>query len=886
MNKTAAISQFLSTNAHPDLAHLYSPELEVQVNVAPDGGTRVEKEYQGKKWHGWTDGKSTWKMIRIPWSADKNPKFTDTKMAWDMKHAEKIGLTGWNWVDKCSLWVGFDVDSIVGHKEGLPDEEIAEVLAKLMEIPWVTLRRSRGGKGFHVYVFLDPAPETKTHTEHAAVARAVLSLMAREIGEDLSAKVDVFGNILWIWHRDTADDGFELLQQGGPLTEVPSNWREYLKTQSSGTGDDLFDSLTRERRRVELDTHHKRVLDWMKEHGGEQFWDNDKNMFVCHTFALKKCHRKLKLVGIFETASEGKHWPADQNCFMFPLPDGAWDVYRHGLNTNEHPTWSRTPQGWTRCFFNRAPELQTSAVAHGGIETPAGDYSFLTLNDALAALGAMDAPEFDVDDRLRERATLLSRDKKIPGRMILTVEGEKGEDRPAMWADGPGNKWQRVVQVAVARKESPRMDHILRHVVSGGEDAGFFLNPSENGAWIREPKANVVAVLRADGHKASDAEEIIGNAVRDPWSLVSLPFQSEHPGGRRWNRRAAQRAFEPEEGPCPTWDEMLHHLGQSLDHVIADDEWCRENGLIYGADYLRCWVASVFQEPNSPLPYLFFYGPEASGKTTFHQAVGMLMLHEQGYARADQALKSRGGFNGELDGAVICVVEESDLSRDQTAYERLRDWVTAPRISIHPKNGTPYMATNTSHWIQCANSLDRCPVMPGDTRVGVMYVPKPAVLVQREKLFEHLREEAPAFMHQVLDLEIPPASDRLRLPVLSTGEKETIEEVRLDFLQKFIREECHDTAGGSVPFTEFYQKLMETIPFEQRHFWTKNRVSREIPHDYPCGKMGRSGSRHIGNLTFEKGEPKDSRLHRKKGRLVPVTKRVPYKKGGGPKAAP
>ena len=78
---------------------------------------------------------------------------------------------------------------------------------------------------------------------------------------------------------------------------------------------------------------------------------------------------ELKLVGIFETNSQGRN-PGNPNCFLFPLPNGAWRVYRFSPGVAEAETWSQDGEGWTTCYFNRRPDLAIAAKAHGGIEDP------------------------------------------------------------------------------------------------------------------------------------------------------------------------------------------------------------------------------------------------------------------------------------------------------------------------------------------------------------------------------------------------------------------------------------------------------------------------------------------------------------------------------------
>ena len=122
--RSEAVKNFLMASTHNDLATLYSIDMECQVNVSQDGGDRVEGEYKGRQWHGWTDGITTWKSFRIPWNAKSEPTYTDSQIKWDLaEHGEGIGMTGWNWKEKKSLWVAFDFDAITGHSQGISDSD-------------------------------------------------------------------------------------------------------------------------------------------------------------------------------------------------------------------------------------------------------------------------------------------------------------------------------------------------------------------------------------------------------------------------------------------------------------------------------------------------------------------------------------------------------------------------------------------------------------------------------------------------------------------------------------------------------------------------------------------------------------------------------------------
>ena len=119
-----------------------------------------------------------------------------------------------------------------------------------------------------------------------------------------------------------------------------------------------------------------------------------------------------------------------------------------------------------------------------------------------------------------------------------------------------------------------------------------------------------------------------------------------------------------------------------------------------GAQYLTAWIASTLRRPFEPLPYLFLFGPENSGKSIIHEAIDLLVT--KGVTRADRALSNKNDFNGELHNAILCVVEERNFSADEVAHQRIKDWVTPIDISIRRMRTDSYKQKNTTHWVQCA----------------------------------------------------------------------------------------------------------------------------------------------------------------------------------------
>lgn len=885
VTRSEAVQRFLAAKTHTDLSSLYNIGMECQVNVGQDGGERINGEFKGRKWHGWTDGTQTWKSFRIPFHANTVPEYNDSEIKFDLTvHAEGIGLTGWDWKHLLSRWVAFDFDAITGHSNkhshALKETELAQVKEAACSIPWVTVRRSTGGSGLHLYVFLDPVP-TVNHNEHAALARSVLGMMAAYTGFDFSSKVDICGGNMWVWHRKMAGtNGLQMIKQGDILYDVPANWRDHVKvvsgkrrkTMPSFIADQqkiddnestTFDELTGQLDRIPLDNEHKRLIEYLRERGAMWWWDQDHHMLVTHTFHLKEAHEDLQLKGIFDTNSVGTEKGADYNCYSFPLRRGAWTVRRFTPGVQEHPTWEQDGAGWTRCFLNREPDLKTAAQAYEGIEDTKGNFVFRHAELALKAAQLLGVAISIPSWALGRRAIIR---KHKDGRLIIEFDRDSNDSAGDLRGWLPEKKqWQRLfnaTNTAPNEPESGNYDDLVRHIVSEtGQDAGWVIYSDSQ--WREEPLNHVKDALAALGHVAKDIRTIVGSSIFKCWTLVNRPFQPEYLGDRQWNRKAAQIRFAPsqnEELHYPHWQKILQHCGASLDEAIKINGWARANGVANGADYLKIWIASLFQNPMEPLPYLFFYSPEQNtGKSIIHEALQKLFT--TGYQRADAALINQSGFNAELRNAVLCVVEETDLRKDRRAYNRIKDWVTAPMLPVHEKNMTPYLVPNSTHWIQTANDQNACPVFTGDTRITMSYVGPldPIDQIPKRRMMIQLEKEAPDFIAEILRLEIPDSGDRLAVPVIETEDKRMTQKYNQTLLEMFIDEKCYAVSGSIMQISEFYERFQEWAPPEQISNWTKIRVGREMPPKYPKGRRRSDGQFCYGNISwkpFDGGQPK------------------------------
>ena len=881
VNRTQTIKNFLEANTHADLASQYSYNMECQVNVARDSGERIKGEYKGKQWNGWTDNDGqVWKSFRIPYNANSEPTYQDKPLGFNLnEHAEGIGMTGWDWVNKVSKWVAYDFDAIIGHSDKHPSKLTAEQLNMVREsackLSWTTIRRSTSGKGLHVYVYLDDVP-TANHTEHAALARSILHLMSLKTGFAFESHVDICGSNMWVWHRKlVGTDGLKLIKQGDKLEHIPPNWRDHLEVTTGRRkrikpgfgGDEQSDEQSREKllgqkQHIPLDSEHLKLIDFLDESGASFWWDQDHYMLVAHTFDILKAHTKLGMRGVFTTISKGEEHGTDHNCFMYPLRNGSWTVRRYTRGVRETNTWEQDGKNWTRCFLNREPDLRIVARLNDGVEQTTGGFVFHYAEDAQKAATALNV-DFDIPNAFLHRETTLKQHKD--GRLIVQVKRESHDDGGKLrgWLADKNSKWTQIFDYKPSEPDTidvGNYDDLVRHTVTeNGSSMGWVIQSEKQ--WTDEPLAHVNVALRSMGLKPMEIQTIVGNNVFKPWVLVNRPFEPQYPGNRLWNRDAAQFRYAPtldkDSYNHPTWNKILEHVGLNLDGIVKTNPWCQENGLSRGADYLKCWIASMFQFPYEQLPYLFLWGSQNCGKSIFHESLQLLMT--KGCVRADNIFETN--FNGELERAVLCVIEETDMQKNKKAYNMIKDFVTALHISLHVKNLTPVMMPNTTHWCQCANEPTACPIFQGDTRITVIHVPELKVAVPKRTFMEDLRKEAPDFLASVLKLEIPRSEDRLNIPVLESQGKQEIVKTTYNLLQIFIEENCFRKDGHFIKLSEFHKKFQEWLDPGERFYWTKHKVSKMMDASIPKGRDPATRQWCYGNITFDPNAVSSLPLH-------------------------
>jgi hypothetical protein len=883
---------------NPDILELYSPDMEVQVNVLHTNAEPVE----GKRNTWMKDGQVFWN-IRVPKKAMSDPEWRDYGMKWSLTYfAEAIGMTGWDWVNRTSRFVAFDFDAITGHAPGVgvDEDKLRIIQAVASEIPWVQTRRSTRGGGLHLYVFFStwnseiqqwvgPGVRTQNHTEHAALGRCVLSMMSQRAGFNFSSAIDACGGNMWVWHLDATKDneGFALLNDSSEQIseeQLPSNWKDHIsvvtrkrtKIKISGVPDEEdgdFDHMASSRNIIALDLVHRTIIGRLRTDAKcSTVWVPEYNLLQTHTAGFARLMELYPddYLGFFATNSPGTDL-LTPNSFAFPMPSGGWKVYRFSQGHQEHESWNQDGKGYTSCYFNCRPDLESASLAMGGAEIEGG-YQFDSLKHALNVAIALGADVSDLKDWAdSDREAELGR-VKSNGRLKMRVEKRRDEPKPGQGWVKKRNHWEKIFKVScnppeLQIAEYPEFDNEFRAIVApSGQHAGWAVWSKDNQDWDIQPVGNVKLMLKPRDFTTSECERIMGSILMRRWQLVSVPFQPEFPGNRQWNYKTPQLRYlpadiDPDGIPHhPHWDQILDHIGQDLDGIMDEDSWCERYGITTGRQYLQLWIASMLREPFQPLPYLFLYGPQNSGKSILHEAISRLITG--GVCNATTALTTTGDHNGELAGQVLAFVEELNLSAKgaERARNRIKDWTTCREISIRQMRTDAYMQPNTLHFIQCSNIIDYCPIDVGDTRITMLFVPSlgPKEEIPKIQLMEYLENEASHFMHTLMDLEIPPVQGRLRIPILRTRSKDQVEELNRSSLDRFLEDQCHTIKGAKMTLADFFKVFQDYLPEDEKGYWTSRKVAKRLPsHQFPVGRSGGAGKTYVGNMSFSPNEETD-----------------------------
>jgi hypothetical protein len=293
----------------------------------------------------------------------------------------------------------------------------------------------------------------------------------------------------------------------------------------------------------------------------------------------------------------------------------------------------------------------------------------------------------------------------------------------------------------------------------------------------------------------------MGRMREKPYRLIFQPFEKEYLPGRRWNREAPQLACLPadEAGDTPTWDAVFNHIGSGLDEDVSGDEVCQSRGILTGSQYLKLWFKLLVERPQQRTPYLFLTSRQNNtGKTSLGASICHLI--NPGVAEInEEALVDK--FTSELEGKVLCLIEELDLrDRRNKAYATLKRVLTSKTLTIRRMRTDAYNVPNFTHFIHTANDANFVPCETEDMRIVMVNVPPITHFIESHLFEEGIRREAPSMLRKLLDLPLPEPFGRFWLPVVQTSLKESV-------LTGLYDSEVSEAEEGVKQFATTYLKV-------------------------------------------------------------------------------
>lgn len=125
---------------------------------------------------------------------------------------------------------------------------------------------------------------------------------------------------------------------------------------------------------------------------------------------------------------------------------------------------------------------------------------------------------------------------------------------------------------------------------------------------------------------------------------------------------------------------------------------------------------------------------------------------------------------------------------------------------------------------------------------GIEFANASVKSLSSEQLESHLREQG-LTLAQIVELILVAKSEGI-----------ADDKLRSRSVQAFIDSHCFVVAGAMIPFGEFYKRFLDSLPGDDRFWWSHYRVSRALPVKHPSGSATMN-MKFIANLAWEPGTP-------------------------------
>ena len=176
----------------------------------------------------------------------------------------------------------------------------------------------------------------------------------------------------------------------------------------------------------------------------------------------------------------------------------------------------------------------------------------------------------------------------------------------------------------------------------------------------------------------------------------------------------------PKESLCPNyvynmWEKFAVELAPSVDNskTKAGLAWFLNHINIMvdyneiHANFVKMWIAQMFQYPENKSIHLIFIGLEGAGKGTFVKFFETIMggAHRC-WECTDPQEDIFGKFNDMMKKAFLVVLNEADKSGTYNNNNKMKALITDPTINIRPKGKTSFVMKSCHRFMSFSNNPD------------------------------------------------------------------------------------------------------------------------------------------------------------------------------------
>jgi hypothetical protein len=331
----------------------------------------------GLEYQLWLDGHP----VRIPADRNGEPRFYGELIRVEQlrRRLGLVGTTGWNYVRRMTLFIGLDYDA-KDHDAGHVEEVLNAVIEAARRLGYAWVRRSKGGRGFHVFVVLSVPLRAMTGEEHQRNARAIVDRMCQDADFDFRKHLDCSGVVCFFWapREELSANAFEVLVE--PTCSTPA-----IEVAAAEEAEPL------DWPKGELTDQHKQDIETMRAAGFAANWDGER--LLTHSKAFEVLYRDGSRPGRYASKSPGRK-PTEPNAFAYPTCDGGWCVTRFNI----------TPEAETEGWYPNAQGFATARI--------------LPLDDDLVATAAPE-PDPPAEEKQDKKDS-----QKKPTRLLLDIARE------------------------------------------------------------------------------------------------------------------------------------------------------------------------------------------------------------------------------------------------------------------------------------------------------------------------------------------------------------------------------------------------------------------------------------------------------------------------------